>query len=326
MAWTLAELSKIETDPLRKGVVDTLLMESDIMQLIPWETTGTLSTTITRIKDLPTFGYRKVNAAYSESTGHFEQKAESICLGGLYIDTDKAIARAKNTIADARAIQQMMSLKSAAYAFNDAWINGNPTTNPEVFKGLAERTTDIYAEGYTDQKFACNSTSVGILNSSATRHAFLNDVDKLLYAIQNHSPEFLFMGKKLLLAFRALLRMEKLLEYDKDMFGRVIDMYQTARLVDIGTKSDETTDIITSTETTAGALTGGTECTSLYACKLGIGDLTWGIQEYPMEVTDHGLLTSAPVYRTEIDWPHGLATSGPRSLARMYGIVPDASA
>ena len=323
MAWTLAELSKIETDPLRKSVVDGLLMESNLLELVPWETIGTLATTIVRYKDLPSFGYRKINEGFSESTGHFEQKTENISLGGLDIDTDKAIARARNTIADARAIQQTMALKSAAYEFNFRFIRGNPTSDPEEFKGLAERVNDIYNDGFTDQKFAGGNTSTGILNSTATRHIFLNDVDKLIYAIDGHNPDFLLMNKKMLLALRAVLRQEKLLNQAQDQFGRNIDTYGNTRLVDIGVKADQTTEIILNSETSAGAVSGGSAntYTSIYAVKFSIGDETWGIQEYPLEVTDLGELQTAPKYRTRIDWPHGLATVSPRSIARMYGVI-----
>ncbi len=325
MAWTLAEFSKIETDPLRKSVIDTLLMESNLLELVPWETIGALSTNVVRMKDLPSWGYRKVNEAYAESTGHFESKVENISLGGLDIDTDKAIARAKNSIADARTIQQTMALKAAAYAFNYKVITGNPTTDPEEFKGLRLRIDDIYTEGYTDQKFACNSTSVGILNSDATCYAFLTDFDKLIYAIDGHNPDYALMNKKMLLALRASLRKVRLLDNSKDMFGRIIDTYGNTRLVDIGVQSDQTTEIILNTETAAGVASGGTECTSIYCVKFGIGEETWGIQEYPMEVADLGELQTKPCYRTRVDWPHGLATISPRSLSRMYGIVPDAS-
>lgn len=323
MAWTLAELSKIETDTLRKSVIDTLLMESNLMELIPWETIGQLATTVVRYKDLPSFGYRKINEGFSESTGKFEQKVENISLGGLDIDTDKAIARAKNTIADARAIQQTMALKSAAYEFNYRFIRGNPINDPEEFKGLAERVNDIYNEGFTDQKFAGANTSTGILNSTTTRHLFLNDLDKLIYAIDGHSPEYLLMNKKMLLALRAVLRMEKLLNNAQDMFGRNVDMYGSTRLVDIGVKADQTTEIILNSETAAGVVSGGVAntYTSIYAVKFGIGIETWGIQEYPMEVSDLGELQTAPKFRTRVDWPHGLATVSPRSVARMYGVV-----
>ena len=326
MPWTLAEFSKIETDTLRKSVLDTLLMEASLLELVPWETIGTLATTIVRYQDLPSFGYRKINEAYAESTGHFEQRVETISLGGLDIDTDKAIARAKNTIADARAIQQVMALKSAAYQFNWKFIAGNPTTDPEEFKGIRLRVDDIYAEGYTDQKFACNDVDTGILNSQTTRFNFIQDLDKLIYAIKGHNPDALLMNKKMLLAVRSCLLREKLLTYGADMFGRQIDMYGRTRLIDIGVRADQTTEIILNTETAAGAASGGSECTSIYAVKFAIGEYLWGIQEYPMEVEDLGELQTKPAYRTRVDWPHGLADIDPRALARMYGIVPDSSA
>ena len=326
MAWTLAEFSKIETDPLRKGVMDTLLMESDIMQMIPWETINALSTRVIRYQDLPSFGYRKVNAAFTESTGHVEGKTETISLGGLDIDTDKAIARAKNTIADARGLQQMMAMKSAAYQFNFKFIAGNPTSDPEEFKGIRLRVDDIFAEGFTEQKFACNDTDTGILNSQADRFNFLQDLDKLIYAVQGHSPDVLLMNKKMLLALRSVLLREKLHSYHQDMFGRNVDMYGNTRLVDIGVRADQTTEIILNTETAAGVPSGGSENTSIYAAKFGEGDMLWGIQQYPMEVEDLGELQTKPVFRTRVDWPHGLADVSPRCLARMYGIVPDSSA
>lgn len=324
--WTLAEFSKIETDPLRKSVLDTLLMEVDVLQIVPWETIGTLSTKVVRYQDLPSFGYRKINGPFAESTGHLEGKIETIVLGGLDIDTDKAIARAKNTIADARAIQQTMALKATAYQFNWKFIAGDPATDPEEFKGLRLRVDDVYDGGFTNQKFACNDTDTGILNSQTTRFNFIQDLDKLIYAIKGHAPEMLLMNQKMLLALRSALLRERLLTYDQDMFGRRIEMYGSTRLVDIGVREDQITEIILNTETAAGLASGGTECTSIYAVRFGVGEYLWGIQEYPLEVEDLGELQTKPSYRTRVDWPHGLADVDPRCMARMYGIVPDSSA
>ncbi len=326
--WTLAEFSKIETDPMRKQVIDSMLMESNLMQLVPWETIGQLSTGIVRYQDLPSIGFRNINGALSESTGHFEQKTETIALSGIEIDTDEAIARAKNSIADARSIQVIMSMKAYAYAFNDKFINGNPAaggTYSKEFKGIAARIDDLYNEGHVDQKIVCNSTSVGINNSTTTFLAFLDDLDKLIYAIQGHQPTFLLMNHKTLLAIKSGARRgTNLLTSTQDVFGRTIDMYGQARMIDIGTKADQSTEIVTNTETTAGA-SGGTECTSIYAVKFGVGELLWGIQEYPLEVTDLGMLQTAPVYRTRVMWNLGLADVNPRCMARLYGVIPDAS-
>ena len=329
MAWKLSELSKIETDTLRKSVIDGLLMNSNLMEEVEWETTGTLSTTIVRIQDLPSVGFRKLNAGYSESTGHFEQKVENISLLGGLIDTDKAIARAGNTIADARAIQQQMMLKAIAFSFNDKFINGDPTTDPEEFKGISKRVDAVVAEGYSDQYIDCDgdygaARDSGILYATAERHNFLNKLDELIYSIRGHDPNFLLMNKKTLLAVRSLLRIEKLLDSTKDMFDRKIDVYQGARMIDIGTKADQTTEIITNTEDPDSLYTSNIS-TSIYAVKLGVGEFLWGIQEYPLEVTDKGLLEDKPTYRTEVDWPLGLASIDPRSISRLVNIFPDST-
>jgi len=305
--------------------MDTFLMESDVMQMVPWETLNALATTVVKYQDLPSVGFRKLNAGYTESTGHFEHKVESISLMGGMIDTDKALVRAKNTIAEARAVQQLMMTKSIAYKFNDKFINGNPESDPEEFKGISKRIDELAVEGYDSQVIDNAGTAGdGILLDATERHNFLDHVDQLIYSLPGHKPDFLLMNKKTLLALRACLRYEKLLDNTRDMFDRLVDVYQGARLVDIGTKADQVTEIITNTETTAGAA-GGTECTSIYAVKFGVGEFLWGIQEYALEVTDKGLLEAKPVYRTEIDWPLGLAHISPRCMGRLYNIIPDGS-
>lgn len=327
--FTLAELSKLETDTLRKGVMDVFLMESNPMQLIPWETIGQLATTIVRMGTLPSVGFRKINEGYESGKGSFLQRVENISLMGGYFDTDKAIARARNTIADARAITQVMMAKALAYKFNDKFINGSPATDPEEFKGITGRITDLVAEGYTGQYIDLGGTTgaardAGILHDTTERHNYLNKLDELLYAIKGHKPDFLFMNSTTLLATRSLLRQERLLDNTRDMFDRVVDVYQSVRMQDMGVTEDQTTEILPLTEDPGDAFTSNTSC-SIYAVKFGIGEFMWGIQEYPMEVEDRGLLEGSMVYRTVMDWPLGLAHADPYSIARLYNVWPDST-
>lgn len=318
MAWTLAELSKIETDPLRKSVIDGLLMESNLMELVPWETTGTLSTTIVSYQDLPSVGWRMVNDGYAEATGTFKHKTEQISLLGGMIDTDKVIARAKNTIADARAVQQTMMIKAMAYEFNDTFINGDPTSDPLEFKGLEKRIDDIAAEGYSGQLI--NHNEADIITTDATHmHAFIDALDKLIYAIDGHQPEYLLMNSHMLMMVRSVLRRQGLLSTTQDMFDRRVDTYQGARLVDIGVKADQST-MIMGWEANTGLDSAAGTFASIIAVKFGEGDKLWGLQMYPLEVYDKGMLEAKPVYRTEVDWPVGLAHVSPRSMARLYGV------
>ncbi len=318
--FTLLELSKIETDTLRKSVIDTLLMEASAMEFVPWETIGALATTIVRMGTLPSVGFRKVNEGYTVGTGALEQKVENIFLLGAYFDTDKAIARAKNTIASARALTQVMMTKALAYKFNDKFINGDPATDPEEFKGLEKRVDDVVAEGYTGQEVdvAGGSATEGILNSSAISLNFLNKFDQAMYQIKGHNPALALMNHTVLLAIRALLRKEKLLNQAQDAFDRIVDVYGNTRMVDIGVCADQTTEILPLDETKG----GGTTESSIYFVKFGIGEYLWGIQEYPLEVEDKGLLEGSPIYRTEMDWPLGLANADPYAISRLFGIIP----
>jgi len=317
--FTLVELSKIEEDPRRAGVIDTLLMESSPMQMIPWETIGSLATTITRLGTLPTVGFRKINEGYSVSTGALEQRVESISLMGGNFDTDKAIARAKTKLSSARAIVALMMTKAMAYKFNDKFINGNPETDPEEFKGLEERVNDLYDEGYTGQRVdvAGGSATEGILNSSAISHNFLNKLDVAMYQIIGHNPQAGWMNSNVLLALRAILRKEGLLDETKNAMDQVVTSINGCQLLDMGVTADQTTEVIAENET----LGGGTTESSIYFVKFGIGELLWGIQEYPLEVTDKGLLEGSPIYRTEVDWPLGLAIANPYCLSRLFGII-----
>ena len=318
--FTLVELSKIETDPGRKSVIDTLLMEASLLEIVPWETIGALSTNVVRMGTLPSVGFRKVNEGFTVGTAALEQKVENISIMGGFFDVDKVIVRARNTSINPRALNQIMMTKAMAYKYNDKFINGNPETDPEEFKGLEQRIDDVVAEGYTGQEIdvAGGSVTEGILNSSAISLNFLNKLDQAMYQIKGHNPPFALMNGTMLLAVRALLRKEDLLDKTKDQFDRLVDMYGQTRLVDIGCKADQTTEILPLTETKG----GGTTETSIYFVKFGIGEFMWGIQEYPLEVEDKGLLEGSPIYRTEVDWPVGHAVVDPYSISRLYGIIP----
>ena len=88
-------------------------------------------------------------------------------------------------------------------------------------------------------------------------------------------------------------------------------------MVDIGTKSDQTTAIITNTEVQGTA----TNTTSLYFVRFGTGQYLHGIQEYPTRTKDLGERESQPQMRTRVEWTPGLAQSNDRSVVRIKGLI-----
>jgi len=322
MAMTLAEHAKQSYNDgklLLGTIADWFLMESNVLQIIPWSSEKELAIQITSWDTLPTVGWRKINAAPSESTGKFEQKIEAKYILGHYIDVDKVLVEANP---DNRQNQRRMSAKAMAFEFNDQFINGDPAT--DEFKGLSKRVDDVNNAGYTDQYFDGGSATAGrgCLYDTTERHYFIDKVAQLIHVIAEHKPDALFMNSKLYLCFESAMRREQLLKQTEDMFGRIINTFQQIPLIDIGIKADQTTEIIPNDESTGGS----SDETSIYAVKYGEGEYLWGIQQKPMEVIDHGLVTSAPVFRDLVEWVVGLAVSNPRSIARAYGIVADSGA
>lgn len=312
MALTLVEVAKTETNLLRKGVISTLLLESDFLQLVPFETISALSTTVTRFAALPSVGFRYPNEAYNESTGTFDQLQESVYPLGGDIDVDVMYIMNKQATVPPRAIQTEMKLKAMAYTFNDVWINGDQAVDPRGIDGVKKRIGVLKAA----QTISAATNGLDVIASTANMHSFIDAWDKLGYAIDGHKPDAYIVNKSTLLRLRSAFRRIGLLTMTEDQFGRNVDHYAGVPIYDAGVKSDQATQIITDAETQGTA----TDATSMYAVKFGVEVYTGGIQEYELRVADFGELESKAAYRTRVDWPFGIGTWHARCLARLQGL------
>lgn len=313
MAFTLVDALKTEGNTLRAGVIEGLLRRSNVMEDIPWEDINALATTVTRWKTLPTVGFRKINAAYTESAGTFEQLQEATYPLGGDIDVDKVFVRDGNATIDQRATQIRMKLRSIAYTFQDYFINGDQASDPDGITGIKKRIAQLPAA----QTIIAAANGLDVQASAANQNTFLDLLDQLFYTFDDGAPDALYMNQKSLLNIQSVLRRLGLFDQTRDMFGRAVTVYKGARLYDVGNKSDQTTAIITNTETQGAS----SVTSSIYAVKYGVGEALWGIQQYDLEVKDLGELQSAPQFRTRVDWPIGLATGTDRPMARLQGLI-----
>ncbi len=311
---TLVEFAKETKDPLVKGVAMTLIQESQPMKFIPWETIGNLFKKMLRVQSLPSVSRRKLNAEWSSSTGTTEPITEGISLLGGNIDIDKEMVEGNQTIEDLRTIQTTLKTKSMAYDFNDNFINGAIVSDADNFDGLKARCdrTDMSA-----QKILSDTSTNYIDDTQAHALTFLKMMDKLTYAIDGHSPTFLVTNSMGLRTINSALRIASVLRMDKDQFGTLVTYWGNAPIYDIGVKADQST-LVMADEVIGG--TAGSNYFSVYAVKVAEGTDFWGIQKHAMEVKDVGLLEDQVTYRTNVNWPVGLAQINKRSIARLYGI------
>jgi hypothetical protein len=319
MAYTLADYSRMAQDPLVKGVVDVFRKESHVLDSLRIETTGYLKYDGMRTSTLPSVYWRKIGESYTESKGVTEPVSERIALLGSYIDVPKELADAKGQIVNQRAYQTQMFLTAMAREFDNKYFNGNSNNDVDELVGLTFRVSNDMA---ASQSISAASLDVSP-NTSTTGWAvtFLNYVHQLMHACDGHTCDDLYMNDSTYIALMAALRSSGQVDTTTDNFGRKWATFGPGgpKIVDIGYCADQTTKIITDTETSAGATTGGA-LTSIYAVKYGEGYVQgWDLA--PLKATDIGLLESGVSYRTIVDWGVGLHYENPRSFARLYAIT-----
>jgi len=319
LAYALVDQMKAEGSTLRGGVIQGLVMRSNVMMTMPFEDIGTINQTVVRWKTLPGVAFRKINAAYAEGAGSYEQLNETIYPLGHDIDVDKVFVRDSKVILDPRATQAQMVLKSLAYTVNNYFITGDQASDPDGLTGIKKRIANLPAAQTVTPDATTYPNGITVKTNATTQQDFLDLLDNLLYALDEGQADVLYMNSKALLGISSVLRRQALLNQSQDMFGRRVMRYGDGGplLADIGFLGDQVTQIITNTETYGAATTA----TSIYAVRYGVGEYLHGIQEYDLDVYDLNELQSGPQFRTRIDWPVGIALWNDRSIARLSGLI-----
>lgn len=143
MAMTLVEWGKTVDDPAQSAVIETLYLEEPILQLFPVDMIDGLSLVYPTEKELPSVGFRKLNEAFSESTGVVQRNVETLKAFGGDSDVDIALAR-NNT--DVRTRYDRMRIKATGIKFVQWLLYGNSGSRTggnyddvDSFDGLAKR-------------------------------------------------------------------------------------------------------------------------------------------------------------------------------------------
>jgi hypothetical protein len=327
MAYTLAQLAKIETEPLRKGVIMNLLRDAPIFEKVPFENVSSLHSIAVRWRTLPSVAFRGIGGAYTEGTdGDTEQVEESVYGFGGELKFDRVFDKIKNTIVDLKVQQTEMKLKAMAYQFSDYFINGDLATDPLGFEGLKKRISNMPTRQKMYATAAAASTALIPTGSVAFARQFLGKWEQAWYKCNKGDVNGIFMNEGMYYGFANVLRYlgaagGNLLDITKDSFDRPVLTYHGAPFFDMGTKKDQATEIITNTETAGDS---GSDSTSVYFASFGTGDQQiTGIQLSPLEAYDlnnGGEMETYPATQKRIDWWCGLAAFGSYGITRLWNI------
>lgn len=313
MAVTLAQAALLSTDDLQRGVIETFVQTSPILDRLPLMTIEGNAYAYNKEATLPGVAFRLVNEPYVESTGTVVQASESLVILGGDADVDKFIVQTRGNLNDQRATQTSMKVKAASYKFQDTFFNGDVAVDPKGFDGLKKRLTGAQVV----------DTAANGLGPVTAGHDFLDALDRLIAAVPgiNGANGAIYANAAIQMRVTSALRRLGGAEFIReDTTGKRVLVYNGIPVLDPG-QTAEGAEILPQTETQGTA--AGT-ASSIYAVKFGAdeGDqAVTGLTNGGVQVYDLGELQEKPAYRTRIEFYCGLATFGGRAAARLRGVL-----
>ena len=309
MALTLAESAKLSQDDLQRGVVETFVQESSVLDRIPLMPIQGNAYAYNEEATLPGVEFRAVNAAYAESTGTVNPKSERLVILGGDADVDTFIVQTRGNLNDQRAIQTRRKVKAESYKFQDAFINGDTAVDANSFDGLKKRLTG-------SQVIAAATNGLGPV---AGGHDFFDKLDELVASVAG-GADALYTRRPIIAKIMSSARRLGGADFITEaLTQKRVPTYNGIPLLDIGQKADGT-DIITQTETQGSS----SVATSIYAVKFGIGEddqAVSGLTNGGVQVKDLGEIDAKPVFRTRIEFFCGIGVFGGKAGARLTGVL-----
>ncbi|MFH9011226.1 major capsid protein [Streptomyces sp. NPDC017943] len=312
MAVTLVEAAKLSQTNLQRGVIETFVQESAILDRIPFLNIEGNAYAYNEEATLPGVAFRSVNEAYTESTGTVNQKSESLVILGGDADVDKFIVRTRGNLNDQRAVQTRMKVKAASYKFQDTFFNGDVAVDPKSFDGLKKRLVGA-------QVIDAATNGMGPV---AGGHDFFDLLDALVAQVDglNGSNGAIYANRSVIAKIKSSARRLGGVEMVREaLTQKMIATFNGIPLLDPG-QTAAGADILPRTETQGSS----SVASSIYAVKFGQdeGDkAVTGLTNGGVQAYDLGELQEKPAYRTRIEFYTGLAVFGGKAAARLRGVL-----
>lgn len=316
MAITLTEAAKLSQSYLQKGVLETFIQSSPVLDRIPFMTIQGNAYAYNEEAALPGVAFRAVNGSYTESTGTVNQKSESLVITGGDADVDKFIVQTRGDVNDQRAVQTALKVKALSYQFQNTFFNGDTAVDALSFDGLKKRLTG-------GQVIATATNGLPVIGSSATDiHAFFDKLDELVAAVPglDGSNGAVYANSNIIGRIKSgARRISADVFVEKDINGKRQVVWNGIPILDPGATSAGVS-ILPQTETQGSS----NVASSIYAVKFGQSEgdqAVTGLTNGGVQVYDLGELETKPAFRTRIEFYTGLAVFGGKGAARLTGVL-----
>jgi hypothetical protein len=302
MSFTLADAASLTQDMLLKGVINTLITESEVLRYLPFLTVNGSAVTYNRESTPSTASFYGVGDTWTEDVLTVAPVSAALTVLGGDADVDAFLQQTYNNPNDMEAIALENKAKAIAYTFNDTFFHGDTLASGNQFDGLNRICGAIATTGgFTN---AVRALSHGVNGATLT----LPHIDELVDAIKPGKPGVLFMSKRSRRKLLALRRASGVLETTLDQFGRQVMAYNGVPIA--------VDDNITDAETQG----ANNDCSSIYAVQFGMQTGIMGLQNGGIQVVNLGEMEAKNARRRRIKWYCGLACFRTLAVARLAGV------
>jgi len=136
MSISLAEASKLSTDILLKGIIETIIKDSPILQQMPFIEIVGNGLTYNQEHTLPGVGWYHVDEEWAESAPTFTQLTANLKVLGGDADVDNFLKATRSNIQDLEAAVIESKAKAVRHEFEKVFLQGDTAVDPDQFDGL----------------------------------------------------------------------------------------------------------------------------------------------------------------------------------------------
>lgn len=301
MATTLAQSALLSQSMLTRGVIETIIEVSPLLDYLPFITVEGNALLYNQEVSVGNADFYAPGATWTEGAGTWTQKTASLAILGGDADTDNFIERTRSNVQDQRAIQTALKAKSVSRKFETTAIVGDSTVDLNSFNGLKNLVTNG-GSGATGAQTIEAGTTGGALSLSL--------MDQAIDLVKSGLPDVMLMSKRTRRKLKALLvGSAHYLEEGKNDFGRQVMLYDGIPCL--------VSDFQPDTETGSA---GGSSLSSLYAVQFSEADGLCGLQNGGIEAVDIGQLETKDASRVRIRWYVGMALFRDSAASRISSV------
>lgn len=297
MPVTLTQAGLLSRNMLIRGVVETIVSESAVLNYLPFMEVVGSSLAFPQETVLPAVAFNAVGGAWAESAPTFVQQTETLKILGGDADVDNYLERSFADTNDIEALVLHEKAKAVAYQFNTAFFTGDTGVDANSFDGI-------------DKRLAAAAAAQTVTAGANGAALSLPVMDQLIDAVKPGRPDALFMSRRSRRNLNALRRSAgNVLQSDLNEFGRMVLWYDGIPV--------EIDDNIPDTKAVG---TSGNICSTVYALKFGWNVGVMGLHSGGIQVDRIGSLETKDASRNRVKWYVSIALMNPVGCARLIGV------